>query len=329
MDNPESTHIDALKIIIRELLKNYLISKNKIIKQYTGITYVDYNDLYYIHTWTFNELLKIIKYMLKQPRSDASICPWCALYFSNENQCSSCGYGKKYGNCRDIGSKYRNILFGLSSSIPCIHKIPEIIKLNEDTNEIFVSVLNSLKINIVNPTTQKHGNLHEIEEIPSEIYINISHVSIYPPTSTTNNLTSINNILDIVESGFIKLHIRQKYGNIRDHNDIIGISQGLGKLINNETLYIFKSLKDSNSTLIMSRLCQIFAHSVLVKISKTIRNDILSKIAKSGHFYCNGELFELREPPWTALQMAFTNTDSFILIDDILYTIIHKQSNDI
>ncbi len=93
--------------------------KNKIIKEATGIPYVDERDIEEIRGWseeTCQEIYKIMwrRIMLRKVYGfNDDCCPWCILEEinnwrdSNNARCYGCGYGIRHGQCGKVNSLFR------------------------------------------------------------------------------------------------------------------------------------------------------------------------------------------------------------------------------
>jgi len=117
----------------REKIIKILIVKQNLIKQETGLDYIDKEDLAEVKAWSAKECKKIISEMVnmfyEDNISDISICPWCCLFYYAD--CRQCSYGKRHGKCYEQGTWYKNIIKALNH-----RSIYEISSLTKNIKEI-------------------------------------------------------------------------------------------------------------------------------------------------------------------------------------------------
>ena len=98
-------------------LVRFIKLKDKIIKELTGISYIDEEDIRDILSWYEEMCEAVIKEMLRNKiykANDATICPWCMEdYLSDysERYCEGCEYALRHGNCADDESLYKKIYY--------------------------------------------------------------------------------------------------------------------------------------------------------------------------------------------------------------------------
>lgn len=135
----------------KELLKEFCINKNEILKRITGINIYEKEDYEEMDTWTEEECIDIcLDPFWRIYDSDYYCCPWCIKL---GGKCELCGYGKRNGVCikspnkSEVFSKYEVIISSIldyfkdKGHIDSISGIPEIQTLIEK----FLDKINELE----------------------------------------------------------------------------------------------------------------------------------------------------------------------------------------
>ena len=101
------------KMTYKEKLIKFVKIKDKIIKEKTGINYINELDIQEIREWDEETCKKIYSRFTISINTyfvhDLSIgtCPWCLKSTVNDvHDCKDCEYGKRHGMCDDDGSLF-------------------------------------------------------------------------------------------------------------------------------------------------------------------------------------------------------------------------------
>lgn len=99
----------------KEKLIKFVEAKDKIIKEKTGINYINDLDIQEIREWDEESCKKIYSSFTRNINTyfihDLLIgtCPWCLKStINNVHDCKICGYGKRHGMCDAEGSLFRD-----------------------------------------------------------------------------------------------------------------------------------------------------------------------------------------------------------------------------
>lgn len=104
--------------IARELIKEFLLKKNDLIKRHTGkkINLINKRDLREIDKWPTEYLFRIFV-NFGTVGKDCFTCPWCLIFC-----CGDCLYGKRHKICGDPNSTYGRIIHNKTLGIvPILH----------------------------------------------------------------------------------------------------------------------------------------------------------------------------------------------------------------
>ena len=92
----------------KDAVIEFMINKNEIIFDDTGVNLLDQEDFKDLWNWD-NEIFIGFYTSVKDSKGewyDAGICPWC---YKNDMDCSVCEYGKRHGECVFDGNRYNEV----------------------------------------------------------------------------------------------------------------------------------------------------------------------------------------------------------------------------
>lgn len=111
----------------REKIQQFLVMKNEVVMDETGINLITMEDLADIENWS-EEICKDIWEKMKFKSTylnldDCDICPWCHYtgFIKNRSyySCTQCAYGKRNGVCVNYDSLYEQIRVALDMDKTC------------------------------------------------------------------------------------------------------------------------------------------------------------------------------------------------------------------
>jgi hypothetical protein len=107
----------------KEIIINFMLKKDAIIKKHTGRNLVDQEDLDELTSWTENTYTTIA---LKFGWIPSGMCPWCIVnkYVDSVPDCKECGYGKRHGICDSEYSRFDSIIDSIALSHGSLYALP-------------------------------------------------------------------------------------------------------------------------------------------------------------------------------------------------------------
>jgi hypothetical protein len=120
---PAITIKRSINMTYKEIIINFMLKKDAIIKKHTGIDLVDQNDLDELTSWTETTHTTIALNFSWIP---SGMCPWCIInkYVASVSDCEECGYGKRHGICGSRYSRFDRIIDSIALSHGSLYDLP-------------------------------------------------------------------------------------------------------------------------------------------------------------------------------------------------------------
>lgn len=97
-----------MKVTPQQRIVRFLECKQELIEDLTELQYITEEDLLEVITWDTGFCDSYIEALLPpSPLLSPTSCPWCEKW---KVVCSSCGYGRRHGECLEAGSDYQKII---------------------------------------------------------------------------------------------------------------------------------------------------------------------------------------------------------------------------
>lgn len=125
----------------RYKIKEFLILKNKVVSECSNTEYLNDEDLEEVDTWdreTCEEIWKTVENAIYEP-TDVNICPWCILNKVIDGKilmCGNCNYGKRHGECKELGSNYSKITNDINNKTGFVSIVELLFPLEDFIQEI-------------------------------------------------------------------------------------------------------------------------------------------------------------------------------------------------
>jgi hypothetical protein len=107
----------------KEIIINFMLKKDAIIKEHTGMDLIDQDDIDELTSWAEYTHTTIA---LKLSWTPSGMCPWCIVnkYADSVPDCKECGYGKRNGICDNADSRFDRIIDSISLRYGSLYDLP-------------------------------------------------------------------------------------------------------------------------------------------------------------------------------------------------------------